>query len=132
MAELRSRGLRVGILTNGSAALTAHLVDLNGLRDHVERIVSSDEVQVWKPNPAPYRHATGLAGLPPDDVAMVAVHAWDTHGARGAGLTAAWAARLEGTFSPSFDEPHVRGADLVEVAAALLELPPATTVGGTR
>ena len=120
---LRARGIRVAVLTNGSVALTTHLLITNGLAEHVERVVSVDEVHVWKPQPAPYQHAAAVLGLRPDQVALVAVHAWDTHGARAAGLVAGWAARLEGSYSPSFDAPHVTGQHLTDVASALAALP---------
>jgi 2-haloacid dehalogenase len=55
---------------------------------------------------------------------MVAAHAWDVHGAVRAGLVGGWASRLEGSYPRTFDTPDVEGADLVEVLAALLALPP--------
>lgn len=61
-------------------------------------------------------------GLPADRVAMVAVHAWDLHGARNAGLVTGWASRLEETYSPVFDPPDVSGVDLVEVVEGLLAM----------
>jgi 2-haloacid dehalogenase len=122
MERLHAENIRVAVLTNGSAALTEHLVSANRLGEHVERVISVEEVGVWKPSAVPYRHAVASFGMEPSQVAMVAVHAWDTHGARGAGLTAAWAARLEGTYSASFDAPHVRGDNLVDVADVLVAL----------
>jgi 2-haloacid dehalogenase len=53
----------------------------------------------------------------------VAVHSWDVHGARQAGLLTGWASRLEGQFPAIFDRPAVIGADLVEVVEGLLALP---------
>jgi 2-haloacid dehalogenase len=120
---LHARGIRVATLTNGSAALTTHLLEQAGLAGLVERVVSVDEIGAWKPQPAPYRHAAATFGVQPHQTALVAVHAWDAHGARAAGLLSAWAARLEGTYSAVFEPAHVRGDDLVEVATALAELP---------
>jgi 2-haloacid dehalogenase len=123
MGRLHADGVRMAVLTNGSAALTAHLVSSNRLEGFVERVISVEEVGVWKPSALPYQHAVAGFGLDPSQVAMVAVHAWDTHGARGAGLTAGWADRLEGSYSAAFDAPHVRGHDLLDVANALAALP---------
>jgi len=119
---LRERGIRVAVLTNGSAALTTHLLAANGLAEYVERVVSVDEVRTWKPQPAPYHHAAAILGLRPDQVALVAVHAWDTHGARAAGLVAGWSASLEGSYSATFDAAHVTGQHLTDVASALAAL----------
>lgn len=57
------------------------------------------------------------------DVAMVAMHAWDLHGARGAGMLTGWAARLEGRWAPVFTAPDVVGDDLVQVVERLVSLP---------
>lgn len=47
------------------------------------------------PRPRPARGRTR-------DVALVAVHSWDVHGARRAGLTTGWCSRIEGAFPSIF------------------------------
>jgi 2-haloacid dehalogenase len=120
--RLRSDGVRIAALTNGSATNTARLLERNELGDFVEVVMSVDEIQVWKPHAAPYRHALTRLDLPGDRVAMVAVHAWDTNGARAAGLVTGWASRLQGVYAAVFDPPDVQGADLVEVDDGLMAL----------
>jgi 2-haloacid dehalogenase len=56
-------------------------------------------------------------------VALVAAHAWDTHGAHQAGLATGWVARLEDEFPAIYATPDVTGRDLVEVVSGLLALP---------
>ena len=120
--RLRSARIRIATLTNGSVTNTERLLERHGLAELVEMTISVDEVKVWKPRPEPYRHALVRLGLPADRVAMVAVHAWDVHGARAAGLMTGWASRLERVHAAVFDPPDVQGADLVEVIDALLAL----------
>jgi 2-haloacid dehalogenase len=121
--RLGAESLPVAALTNGSAETTARLLRSAGLDGLVGRVISVDEVRVWKPAAAPYRHAAAVLGVEPERLAMVAVHAWDVHGALRAGLVGGWAARLEGRYPPMFDPPDVTGADLVEVAEGLVALP---------
>ena len=121
--RLVDAGIRVVTLTNGGADTTGRLLASAGLDRHVDRVISVDEVGRWKPAAEPYLHAASLLGRPPAEVALVAVHAWDVHGARRAGLVTAWCARSEGTFPEIFERPDVTGADLVEVADGLLRLP---------
>jgi 2-haloacid dehalogenase len=90
-------------------------------------VISIDEVQAWKPAPAPYLHAAEVLGVEPPRLALVAVHSWDIHGAHRAGLVTGWASRREGVFPATFDPPDVTGADLVEVADRLLDLPDNTS-----
>lgn len=73
-------------------------------------------------------HAARLAvvgelGIEPHQLAMVAVHAWDVHGAVRAGLVGGWASRHEGAYPPTFDPPDVSGVDLADVVDGLLALP---------
>jgi 2-haloacid dehalogenase len=123
LERLAGSGLPVVTLTNGTAATTKALLERNGLDGLVTGVISIDEVQTWKPAPAPYLHAAGVLGVEPHRLALVAAHAWDVHGARRAGLLGAWVSRLEGAFPATFDPPDVTGADLVEVADRLLALP---------
>ncbi|MGH3344133.1 MAG: haloacid dehalogenase type II [Carbonactinosporaceae bacterium] len=123
MRRATDAGVRVIAVTNGSAAITGHLLRDAGLEDHVERVVSIDEVRAWKPAPAVYRHAAEACEVPPERMALVAAHSWDTHGARRAGLVAGWVSRLEGRYPEIFDAPDVSGKDLVEVVDGLLALP---------
>lgn len=125
LERVRAAGLAAAALTNGSATLTAGLLERAGFEELVERVVSIDEAQAWKPAPAPYRHAAEVLGVVPGRLALVAVHSWDVHGARRAGLVTGWASRLEGRFPAIFDRPDVIGSDLVEVVDGLLALPPA-------
>jgi 2-haloacid dehalogenase len=89
----------------------------------VRQVISVDDVQRWKPAPQIYRHAAKVCQVDPQQIALVAVHGWDTHGAHEAGLVTGWVSRLEGRLSPIFARPDVTGADLVEVVEALLALP---------
>jgi 2-haloacid dehalogenase len=125
LERLGAEGLPVVVLTNGSAETTGRLLRAAQLEGLVGRVVSVDEVGVWKPAAAPYRHTAAMLGREPGQLAMVAVHAWDVHGAVRAGLVGGWASRLEGSYPPTFDPPDVQGADLVEVVAGLLALPDA-------
>lgn len=86
-------------------------------------MVSVDDVQRWKPAPQIYCHAGKVCHVDPQQIALVAVHGWDTHGVHEAGLVTGWISRLEGRLSPIFARPDVTGADLVEAVEGLLALP---------
>lgn len=120
----RDAGMRMITLTNGSAQNTAILLQRAGIDEDIEQVLSVDDVQRWKPAPEIYRHAATSTQVPPDRVALVAAHAWDTHGAHQAGLTTGWVARLEDEFPAIFAAPDVTGRDLVEVISDLIALPP--------
>ena len=123
MRTLGEAGVRMICLTNGTAAMTQAFLDRCGLAGHIEAVVATAEVNTWKPPARVYHHGADRLGLPPDQVALVAVHAWDCHAAKRAGLLAGWAARAEGGYGDIFVPPDVTGADLVEVAQGLVALP---------
>lgn len=123
MRRLADAGARVCCLTNGSADTTSAFLARTGLEPYVERVITTSEVESWKPPARVYHHAAKVLGLPPDRVALVAVHAWDCHGAKRAGLTTGWASRLEGRYGSLFAPADVTGADLTDVASGLLALP---------
>jgi 2-haloacid dehalogenase len=121
--RLRNARVRVAALTNGNAQVTAQLLKRNNLEGLVERVISIDEIQRWKPSREVYLHAARGLNVAPADLAMVAVHAWDIHGAARAGLTTAWVSRREKHFQPLMGPVTVRGDTLDEAARRLLELP---------
>lgn len=120
LEELRAAGVRVIGLTTGSAETISGFFAHNGLSEHVEAVLSCADVGVWKPAPGAYHHATTWLDLPPHQVALVAAHAWDCHGAKRAGLRTGWVSRLEGRYSPIFDPADTAAGDLVTVVRNLL------------
>lgn len=123
MRALAEAGVAMVCLTNGAAETTEDFLGRTGLRDHIGEVISVAEVRSWKPPARVYRHALERLHRPADEVALVAVHAFDCHGAGRAGLTTGWASRLEGHYAEVFRPADVTGADLVEVARGLLGLP---------
>lgn len=125
LERLAAEGVTTIGVTNSSAEGARRLLAAAGLDGHIGRVVSVDEVGVWKPHPDVYRHVAASCDREPASVALVAVHAWDIHGAGSAGLVTGWAARLEGRYASSYRAPDVRGSGLLEVVEGLLALPEA-------
>jgi len=92
---LHEFGIRIVALTNGNAENTRKLLERAELIGIVERIISIDEIRRWKPTREVYLHAAKIVDVAPGQLALVAAHAWDVHGASQAGLTTGWVSRLE-------------------------------------
>jgi 2-haloacid dehalogenase len=116
LRRLREAGVQVVTLTNGSQESTKALLDRGGLGELVEQVISCDEVQRFKPHPAPYELALERAGGP---ATMVAAHGWDVVGARAAGLDTLWIDREEREWPFPLDPPR-RAADLAAAAALIV------------
>lgn len=126
MRVLRDGGIRVTCLTNGAPEVVEDFLARNGLDGLVETVITTSELQSWKPPAKVYLHAASKLGLEPDQVCLVACHAWDCHGAKRAGLMAGWVGRAEGGYDEIFAPADVLGASLVDVAEGLVALPART------
>jgi 2-haloacid dehalogenase len=118
-AALRRERVRIAALTNGTADSTTAVLDRAGVGEYVERVITIEEVQRWKPHPRVYEHAAEVLGLPPRGIALVAAHAWDVHGAQQAGMVGAFVRRAI-PWARSMGLPDVQGATLPEVCELLI------------
>lgn len=119
---LRSAGVRIAALSNGATATTEALLTRAGLSQEVERVISVAEIRQWKPRRGIYLHAAEVLGVAPTELALVATHAWDVHGAKCAGLLTGFVARGQ-HFPTTMAAPDVFGQSLAEVAREIAAMP---------
>jgi 2-haloacid dehalogenase len=122
LSRLAREGLHVGVLTNSTTAAAESALTSCGLRELLEVVIGSDEVQTFKPHPRVYRHGAERVRAQPAEIVLVAAHAWDVMGAMRAGLRGAWVARSERWLIPIVPEPDVQGVDLEDAAAKIIAL----------
>ena len=123
LRRLVDSGVSVACLSNGPRANTEAFLARSELDVLVGTVLSVEDVGRWKPAASVYEHALEQLGHPAPEAALVAVHAFDCHGAQRVGLTTGWAARLERRYAEVFAPPDVTGEDLVEIVDRLLALP---------
>jgi len=119
LRALAGLGLRLVTLSNGSTAVAEGLLQRAGLQDHVETLLSVDDAGVWKPAPAAYAYAVRRCGVEPHRAMLVAVHPWDTDGARRAALGSAWVNRTGSAWPAHFLPPDLEATSLVDLADRL-------------
>ncbi|HTW83984.1 MAG TPA: HAD family hydrolase [Candidatus Sulfotelmatobacter sp.] len=87
LTNLRARGCRLGLVTNGFAATHHDKIDRLGLREKMDAFFLADEVGMVKPDPELFRHACAVLGSTPERTAMVGDrYERDVVGAAEAGL----------------------------------------------
>lgn len=118
---LEQARITVGVLTNGGERATRKLLEGAGLDERVAEIVSAEEIELYKPHPAVYRHAAERIGVEPKNLTLVAAHAWDVTGAKAAELDAVWIDRLEQEWPLPKGKPRKTAADLAEAARLVVE-----------
>ncbi|KAK9831974.1 hypothetical protein WJX81_004672 [Elliptochloris bilobata] len=90
LARCREAGIQVATMTNGSVSISEGCLRRASLEGLVVKAMDVTAVQRWKPAGAVYAHVARELGLAPYQVMLAAVHPFDTHGAKAAGLQAAF------------------------------------------
>jgi 2-haloacid dehalogenase len=117
---LRDAGVQTGTLTNSGTEAAEMALDSAGLGDLMDVVIGTDSVEVFKPHPRVYGAAVARLGVRPNEICLVAAHAWDVSGAMRAGLRAAWVARKERWLVSTALEPEIQAPDLADAARRLV------------
>ncbi len=93
---------RLGIITNGAPRIQRLKLDGSGLAAFFDPRIISGDLGVGKPDPAIFRHALYLAGVPAESALMVGNSiAHDVAGALSVGMRAVWINRTGESGPPS-------------------------------
>ncbi|MFD5090745.1 haloacid dehalogenase type II [Amycolatopsis thailandensis] len=107
-------------LSNASRTTLLRMNAYAGLRWH--QALSAEEAQSYKPDPAVYELAVTVSGTQPEQLLMVAAHAWDLRGAQSVGLRTAYVARPVGDPPSETDRFDFYADDLADLATQLAKL----------
>jgi 2-haloacid dehalogenase len=105
LRELRSRGLKLAVLSNGSPHSIGAVVDHAGLRSSFDALLSVDPVRVYKPDDRAYELAEQAFGLNRSSILFVSSNAWDATGARYFGFPTCWINRSGNVFEEMGQRP---------------------------
>ena len=91
LAELRQRGLKLGVVTNGSVEIQEPVIQRLGIAGLLHAVLISEREGVRKPDREIFHRALRTLGVVSDDAWYVGDHPGvDIEGASAAGLTAVW------------------------------------------
>lgn len=90
LAELRRRGARCAILSNGSPGMLADAVGSAGLAELLDAVLSIEDAGIFKPDPSVYRLVLERFAVPADEVSFQSSNAWDIAGATAFGFSPVW------------------------------------------
>jgi 2-haloacid dehalogenase len=93
LTELRRRGARTAVLTNGTPRALARTLKAAGISDAVDGALSVDAVRIYKPSPRVYQLAVDFFGLERSAIGFVSSNGWDALGAGEFGFTVFWCNR---------------------------------------
>lgn len=91
IAELRARGLRIGVVTNGPPDLQREKLEMTGLFEVVDAVAISGEIGVGKPDSAIFETVLEALDVAPKDAVMIGDSVErDMYGADAVGMASVW------------------------------------------
>ncbi|QDS87866.1 (S)-2-haloacid dehalogenase [Rosistilla ulvae] len=124
ITSLSKSGYKIVSLTNSSAAGVETQFKNAGLTEFFEKRYTVETLKKYKPHPDTYRMVLKDLGVKPEEVLMVAAHAWDIAGATNVGLQTAFVARPGKTPYPNAPDPDYVVKDLAELVQVLQKTKP--------
>ncbi len=90
LRELSTAGYKLAILSNGSPRMLQEVTKNAGIDQFLAKIISIDEIKIYKPSPRVYQLASKKLGTAPVATGFVSSNSWDVAGAASFGLTTFW------------------------------------------
>jgi len=94
LKQLKSAGMKLAVLSNGSPAMLESAVNNAGIGDLLDANLSVEEVGIFKPDPSVYQLAVDRLGVPANRVSFQSSNSWDAAGAASFGFRVAWVNRF--------------------------------------
>jgi 2-haloacid dehalogenase len=117
LADLKSRGIVTGILSNGDPAMLDVAVKSAGLADVLDHVISVDSIRKYKTHPDAYALGSNATGLQPKQILFVSSNGWDALAATWYGYRTLWVNRAGLPWESFETKPTREGTSLRDVLA---------------
>jgi len=117
--QLKSRGMQLAILSNGTPDMLAAVVGNSALDEVFDAVLSVEEVGVYKPHPAVYGLAAERLGIAPSRICFLSSNGWDAYSAKAFGFRVLWCNRFGQAPERIPETPDGEIADLSVLPAML-------------
>ena len=94
LTKLKQRGLKTGILSNGSMKMLNSAVDNANIREYLDEILSVEECEIYKPSSKVYDLVKIKMKINKENVLFFSSNAWDMHAASNYGFKTIWVNRF--------------------------------------
>jgi 2-haloacid dehalogenase len=116
LERLHAAGYKMLAFSNGLGADVRQLLEHAGLMVHLDGIISVDEVNSFKPDPAVYTHFLEQTHTQSDDIWLISSNPFDVIGAHAVGWRTVWVRRdTKSVFDPWGVEPNAVVGHLGEI-----------------
>jgi len=115
LKEIKNKGISTAILSNGSREMLATVVDSNGLTTYLDRVVTIEDIRLFKTVPQAYELLLKAFPVTKEEVLFVSSNAWDALAAKWFGFDVFWVNRLGHPFEEIGEQPNYEGGSLSQV-----------------
>ena len=98
LENLKSKNLKLAILSNGTPSLLNELVTSSNLNNLFDDIFSIEEVKIYKPHSKVYEMPIKKYNIKPNDVIFLSANTWDVSGGGNFGYDSIWVNRNKSQF----------------------------------
>ena len=118
LEALKKKGLQLAILSNGEPKMLVAAAKSAGIYDLLDKIISVEEVKIFKPSPRVYNLAPERMNVKNPEAGFVSANSWDAVGAASVGLFTFWIQRS------AAEPPEELGFPPDRVVSAITDLAP--------
>jgi 2-haloacid dehalogenase len=115
LKAIKEKGISTAILSNGSREMLTTVVESNGAKPYLDKVVTIEDVRLFKIAPQAYELLLKAFPVKKEEVLFVSSNAWDALGAKWYGFDVFWVNRLGHPFEEIGEKPNYEGTSLSEV-----------------
>lgn len=115
LKSIKESGLSTAILSNGSREMLATVVESNGLKPYLDKVVTVEDVRLFKTAPQAYELLLKAFPVKKEEILFVSSNAWDALAAKWFGFDVFWVNRLGHPFEEIGERPNYEGVSLSQV-----------------
>jgi 2-haloacid dehalogenase len=120
LKRLRTAGLKLAILSNGTPAMLAAAAAHAGIADLFDCVLSVEEVKVYKPHPSVYDLACKRLNVVADRICFLSANGWDAYSGKAFGFQVLWCNRSGQSPEQIPETPDAQIATLAELPDIVL------------
>jgi 2-haloacid dehalogenase len=119
LKTIKDKGIATAILSNGSKEMLATVVDSNGLKPYLDKVVTIEDVRLFKTAPQAYALLLKAFSVQKEEILFVSSNAWDALAAKWFGFDVFWVNRLGHPYEEIGEKPNYEGNSLSKVLEVL-------------
>ena len=115
LQTIKNKGIATAILSNGSREMLTTVVESNGLKPYLDKVVTIEDVRLFKTAPQAYELLLKAFLVNKEEILFVSSNAWDALAAKWFGFDVFWVNRQGHPFEEIGEKPDYQGDSLSKV-----------------